>query len=298
MCATRPKLATGDGRTIAFAGGCVGVAYETEDERSIVDFLFGDLGESLNELPKIELGVTIAAAAREFTLSLGGERVWLGRTLGSLANRVLEEAARQLSEPCDSGLLLHAAAVSREGRTIVLPGATGAGKTTLCAWLVAKGYGYLTDELVFLPTGGRPMECFTRPLNVKQNGTSCIESALGRPLGDQPLETGRGGFLIPHRLLRAQHDPECGPPALFLFPRYEKGVELSVNATSKADSGRRLMESLMNARNLDRHGFPEITRIARTVTGLTLTYGDFDQLDGRLDPLLHEALGVAPGVDS
>ena len=56
--------------------------------------------------------------------------------------------------------------------------------------------------------------------------------------------------------------------------------------------------ALMNARNLDRHGFPEITRIARTVTGLTLTYGDFDQLDGRLDPLLHEALGVAPGVDS
>jgi hypothetical protein len=56
----------------------------------------------------------------------------------------------------NSGCLaaFHAGAVGRAGRCILLPGAGGAGKSTLIGALTATGFDYLTDELVLLMPEG------------------------------------------------------------------------------------------------------------------------------------------------
>ena len=46
------------------------------------------------------------------------------------------------------GVLLHAAAIVRGSSLIVLPGHSGAGKSSLSLAAVDRGYGYLTDELL------------------------------------------------------------------------------------------------------------------------------------------------------
>jgi len=48
---------------------------------------------------------------------------------------------------------MHAAAFSKGGRAILLPGTSGAGKSTLAITLLRSGFGYLSDDMVFLRRG-------------------------------------------------------------------------------------------------------------------------------------------------
>ena len=61
---------------------------------------------------------------------------------------------------------IHAGAVCRDNKFILIPGSSGRGKSTLTAWLCREGCSYLTDELVFLGEGGS-IEPFVRPVNLK-----------------------------------------------------------------------------------------------------------------------------------
>lgn len=49
---------------------------------------------------------------------------------------------------CPDLLWLHAGAAMGDGRAVLLPGAAGAGKSTLTAGLVARGWSYLADDIV------------------------------------------------------------------------------------------------------------------------------------------------------
>lgn len=65
----------------------------------------------------------------------------------------IDEAAVQAS---DRLLLVHAGAAERDGRVVLVPGASGAGKSTVVSGLVDRGWRYLTDEVVAIdPESGR-----------------------------------------------------------------------------------------------------------------------------------------------
>src|SRR5262249_27698654 len=64
-------------------------------------------------------------------------------------------------------LLLHAGVVERGGRALILPAASGTGKSTLCAGLIHRGWRLLSDEMVLLrPEDGRLVPC-PRPVGLK-----------------------------------------------------------------------------------------------------------------------------------
>lgn len=84
------------------------------------------------------------------------------------------------------GLRFHAGAVERDGRVIVIGGQSGAGKSSLTAALVARGFAYLTDELVVVDPETWQVAPYPRPLDL--DGASC--ATLG--LGDADFDVGRG----------------------------------------------------------------------------------------------------------
>ena len=47
-------------------------------------------------------------------------------------------------------LMLHAAALERNGRAVILPGDPGAGKSTLTAALMLSGWRLLSDEITLV----------------------------------------------------------------------------------------------------------------------------------------------------
>jgi hypothetical protein len=85
-------------------------------------------------------------------------------------------------------VFLHAGVVGWRGRAIVVPGRSGAGKTTLVAELVRAGATYYSDEFAVLDAAGR-VHPFAKPLSIRGEGgvVSTPVDTLGGRAGEAPL---------------------------------------------------------------------------------------------------------------
>lgn len=98
-----------------------------------------------------------------------------------------------VAERAPDHLFVHAGVVAWEGRAIVMPGSSFAGKTTLVqAWLDA-GATYYSDEFAVLDRTGR-VHPFARPLAIRDGLTAVSRrvpvASLGAPAGTAPLAIG------------------------------------------------------------------------------------------------------------
>jgi hypothetical protein len=60
-------------------------------------------------------------------------------------------------------IVLHASAVRHGSTTVLMPGNSGAGKTSVAVLLCRRGWGYLGDEMIGLDHEGAPVGCPTPP---------------------------------------------------------------------------------------------------------------------------------------
>src|SRR4051812_39647054 len=89
-------------------------------------------------------------------------------------------------------IFVHAGAVAHGGKTIVLPGLSFAGKTTLVAALVAAGATYFSDEFAVLDEEGR-VHPYPKALSVRNSDQIQVEhsvESLGGTAGDVALPIG------------------------------------------------------------------------------------------------------------
>jgi hypothetical protein len=207
----------------------------------------------------------------------------------TLAEMLLGETGYKLADKSQGGLLFHAGALAWKGKGLLLPGSIGAGKTTLTAWLALKaieGVEYLSDEMVFFPTGSDAMQTYTRPLNLKSPSRAVLKDLFDfEGHAERILSTDYGDLIAPELVSFAGPRDET-PVSLIIFPRYEAGCEALFQPLSKAQAGLALMECLVNARNLPGHGFPEIARLARMAPAYKMRYAHFGQVGERIERLL------------
>jgi hypothetical protein len=105
------------------------------------------------------------------------------------ALEVLEREVRtEVALRAPGFIFVHAGVVAREGRGLVLPGASFAGKTTLVAALVRAGAAYFSDEYAVLDQEGR-VHPYARPLAMRENGVARLQDAsdLGGVVGDRAV---------------------------------------------------------------------------------------------------------------
>lgn len=117
----------------------------------------------------------------------------IGRTedLDEIATRFQAFMQIHIAEHAPNRTFLHAGAVGWKGRAIVLPGRTGAGKTTLTAELVRAGASYLSDD--FAPIDDRArVHPFPKLLAVREGGETreLPVEAFGGRQGRLPLPVG------------------------------------------------------------------------------------------------------------
>ena len=272
-------------RIVSFADRSVAIEYDIPEGQEIVDFLYRDLDERPDRKPHVTLTIG-KQEDNQFTLHRAAVQLYHGRSKASLANILVGETLYHLTDKSENGMAIHAAALSRNSCGIILPGKSGAGKSSLTTWLLQSGYNYLTDELIFIRERSLDIEAFTRPINIKRRGMPAIGKRFDFSVHAKDTLISPHVAMIPHRLFKPDNKIEPSRLALILFPNHHEGAELELLRLSKAQAGLALMECLVNARNLNGHGFGEATRVAREVPAYRLTYSRFEQLAQSLPDIL------------
>jgi hypothetical protein len=88
--------------------------------------------------------------------------------------------------------VVHGGVVAADGRAIVLPGSTGAGKSALVAELVRQGATYFSDEYAFIDRSGL-VHPYPRSLLLRDASGAVrprLPADLGGPVGREPIPAG------------------------------------------------------------------------------------------------------------
>jgi hypothetical protein len=268
-------------REVHFANSAVALEYEGERAAALVEFLFRHIAAAGPAQPHLTYRVWPQAA--DLVLQRDESILYCGSSAAECADLLMGDSTHALADRSTGGLLFHAAGLAWQGRGLLLPGRIASGKTTLSAWLTQQGFDFLSDELIFVPTGATTLHALTRPLNVKAPSRSVL-----RPYFDfdhqaaQLLSTPRGD-LIPIELLRPEN--ELSVPALqtIILPQYASEAAFKMETLSPGQAAFALIDTVVNARNLPDHGLPELARLARLIPAQRLVYHDFAQLTDRLE---------------
>lgn len=204
--------------------------------------------------------------------------LYLGESVGDAAGVLLADITRTLVGECRAGLVLHAGLVGCRGRAILLCGGTGAGKTTLTAWLVRSGLTYASDEIALVPHGEGQAVSYPRPLSFKHAGEPMLDRWISQDIRagatlSTPLST-----LVPPALFGSAAYTAAWAPGAIVFPVRHEARDTDLRHLSTAETAFHLMGTLVNARHLERHGLPAVIRLASRVQGYRLSYRDVEDV--------------------
>lgn len=263
-------------RVVPFAGEVVGIEWSGERADHATELAFGPRTNGDDRLPDVIFRLGTRADSPVLTLFCGCTCLYRGDSVGTGAHLLLQAALDSLIGKSAGGLVIHAALLGRGNAGVLLPGATGSGKTMLSAWFALRGLDHLSDEACYLADAESLAESFARPF--------CFRGPWVELLGLQNLDRCRvlrddAVSLVPPDLLTpVPRRPSIGP-RLIVFPHFRTDATFDLTRLTPAHAAVRLIETVANARNLPDHGVGRVTALARTVEAYSLTYGCFDQLD-------------------
>jgi len=170
-------------------------------------------------------------------------------------------------------LLLHAAAVERDGKAVLLTGHSGAGKSTLSALLGERGWRFLGDEFALLDPESGLLHPFPRAVSLKNESLAVFGEVDGARLGPVMAGTPKGTI----RHLRPSPDAIArmdvpARPALILFPRFGRDLAPDSRPVGAAEVFVRLTQASTNYVALGRRGFDALSRLVSSVPARALDY--------------------------
>ncbi len=191
---------------------------------------------------------------------------------------------------CHQYLILHAAVLEKHGRALILPGAPGAGKSTLCAGLVYRGgWRLLSDELTLLRPGDGYVQPLPRPVSLKNASIEVIRAfAPGVVITPPAHDTSKGTVAhVRAPTTSVLRDRELVLPAWVVFPRYQNGAATRLERFPRGQAFLRLAELAFNYSLLGPSGFETLSRLMDTCESYTFEYS-------RLEEALAPFDGLAP----
>lgn len=260
-----------------------------------VTFRIGsDWRAPLDALRRLYAGYPAPDPVADFTVRLEAERPWRRFVRPSVAIRgdyVLPDAAPlslahgllaaemgmnlQMALGQRRFLLLHASAVEREGRALLMTGHSGAGKSTLAALLGERDWRFLGDEFALVDLASGALHPFPRAISLKNEALYLFDDVQPERLG--PVLSGTPKGRIRHLRPRAEavaRMDETARPALILFPRYGRDLARDVRPVGAAEIFVRLTQASTNYVALGERGFEALTGLVAGVPARAIDYAD------------------------
>lgn len=194
-----------------------------------------------------------------------------------------------ISAHCHQYLILHAAVAEKNGLAVMFPARPGAGKSTLTAGLVSRGWRLFSDELALLsldePQALTPVP---RPINLKNESIAVIREFAPRSImGPVVADTNKG--TVAH--MRAPADSvyrgnEPASPGFIVFPRFVSGSDTTLVPQSKARSFMTMAQQSFNFHILADTAFAALDRVVSSCGCHELTYSNLGEAVYTLDDLV------------
>jgi HprK-related kinase A len=189
-------------------------------------------------------------------------------------------------------LLLHAGAVERDGRAVLLPAMPGSGKSTLTAALSLRGFRLLSDEFGVVRFSDAQLLPLLRPIALKNESIDVIANfAPHAVIGPRFPKTHKG--TVAHLAPAPEHVAARqvpASPALIVFPRHDPSVALELEPLAKARAFARLSVNSFNYEIVGPDGFDALGRIVHASSCYQLRYRELDRAVDAIGRLLEGAV--------
>ncbi len=188
-------------------------------------------------------------------------------------------------------LVIHAAAVARNGRAVILPAPPGSGKSTLCAALINRGWQLLSDELTLIDLDTGLIHPLARPVNLKNASIPIMQAYAPEAVFSTPVEDTSKGTVC---LMRApaesvERADQPVPPAWIVLPKYTAGASAQLTPRTQAQSFLALADNAMNYHILGETGFHAIGRLIDECALYDFEYSRLDDAIAIFDRLAADA---------
>lgn len=161
-------------------------------------------------------------------------------------------------------LVIHAAVVEKKGRTIILPGQPGSGKSTLCAALVLEGgYRLLSDELTMIDLQSGEVFPNPRPISLKNQAIDIVAALSPSTLFTKTVvDTIKGSVsLVKPPESSFNNMQKVASAGLVIFPKYNKDIQgFALREVSKGNAFIELANHSFNYPVVCEHGFNALSR--------------------------------------
>lgn len=184
--------------------------------------------------------------------------------------------------------VVHAAAMERNERGVLIPGMSGSGKSTCCVSLMRAGYRCLSDDKPFLRQNGSGVELLPFPEMIDVTDQSvAFFPELNRAASD--LESGYRKKRFCAETLYPGSVADAVTPSVILFPEISGEPTSRVEALSKAKALQALLPHslLCFDREISARHFDLLARLVETTASYRLYFGrDVLDLPTLVDQLL------------
>lgn len=184
-------------------------------------------------------------------------------------------------------LTIHAAVVERNGLAAILVGQPGAGKSTLCAGLVLRGWRLLSDEICMIRPADGQLIPLARPVSLKNQSIDVIgrfseNAELGRSFSDTVKGT-VAHMRAPLQSVRRSSEPAT--PGWIIFPRYVVGAGTQSRRQNRSVAFLRIADNSFNYSLLGLKGFEVLARLIDACPCYEFRYSDLSEAVERFDRL-------------
>lgn len=176
-------------------------------------------------------------------------------------------------------LMLPAAVVEKNGRTAILIGPMGAGKSTLTAALVLSGWRLLSDEfMLFNPVTGL-IQPIPRPIILKNESISIIREFskdvfISRVSYDSSKNK-VAHMRPPRESVRRQHEP--AGPGWLIFPHWSEQASAHLTPRPESETWKYFDEHLFSGPDSRKDTVPLVKQHLKTIPGFDFVYSQLDQ---------------------
>jgi len=174
---------------------------------------------------------------------------------------------------------LHAAVLEKNGRALIMPGAPGAGKSTLSAALTLRGWRLLSDEHALVSLTGAMVTPLCRPVGLKNASIEVIKGFdSGAVIGPLSEDTHKG--TVAHLKADLHSDSQSDTPvkaAWVIFPRYSPGSSTRLEKKQKAETFLSAAKQSFNYSLLGERGYQSMVDLISACDCYDFVYSNLNE---------------------